>query len=111
MKRAIAFWILAVVGLIGLTLIFVRHRSVLNSGELQASINDQLPPGTPKTKVIEFIRARKPVACDDLGLQVKARISGLAPNMIYHKDIVLTFQFDDKGKLLSFSRQETLTFF
>ena len=46
---------------------------------------------------------------DDLGLQVKTRLSGLAENMIYRKDVVLIF--DSDGELISYSEKVYLTFF
>jgi hypothetical protein len=84
---------------------------VINSRELEAAIRKKIPPSSSKAQVIEFIRSRHPVFCDDLGAKVETRISGLADNMIYGKDIVLIFQFDSNGKLLSYSKQETMTFF
>ena len=84
---------------------------MINSAELEAAIQKEVPPGSTKAQVIEFIRARHPLFCDDFGTEVKARISGLAGNMIYEKDVVLTFEFGGNGKLVSCSKQETLTFF
>jgi hypothetical protein len=52
----------------------------------------------------------KPEFCDDLGTHVKARITGRAGNLIYRKDIVLDFEFDASGRLVSFSKKEYLTF-
>jgi hypothetical protein len=59
---------------------------------------------------LSFVQARHPVAFDDVGSQVKARLSGLAENMIYRKDVVITFEFSREGKLLSYSTKEYLTF-
>jgi hypothetical protein len=104
-------WLLPAVAIVALAFFAIRHHYVINSGELESAIRKNLPLGSSKAQVIEFVRLRHPVFCDDLGAFVKTRISGLADNMIYGKDIVLTFQFDGNGKLLSYSKQETLTFF
>jgi len=48
---------------------------------------------------------------DDLGSRVETRLSGLAENMIYRKDMVLIFDFDSDGKLISYSKKVYLTFF
>jgi len=83
---------------------------VLDSQKLDSAIKTELPPGTPKDQVIQFIQNWKPEFCDDLGTHVKARITGRAGNLIYRKDIVLDFGFDANGRLLSFSKKEYLTF-
>lgn len=91
--------------------LLVRHQHVIDSQELESAIKEQLPPGSTKTVVIEFIKNRHPQFYDDYGTEVKARISGLAGNMIYKKDVVLSFEFDADGRLLSHSKKETMTFF
>jgi hypothetical protein len=83
---------------------------VLDSQKLDAAIKTELTPGTPKAQVIQFIQKRKPEFCDDLGTHVKARITGRAGNLIYRKDIILDFEFDANGRLLSFSKKVYLTF-
>jgi hypothetical protein len=88
----------------------VYSHYVLDSQKLDSAIKTELPPGTPKAQVIQFIQARKPMFCDDLGTHVKARLSGRAGNLIYSKDIVLDFEFDASGRLLSFSKKEYLGF-
>jgi hypothetical protein len=92
-------------------LLLVRQRYVLSSVRLDAEIEKDIPPGSSKTQVIHFVQAEHPVAYDDMGLQIKARLSGLAENMIYKKDVILTFDFDSDGRLLSHTRNEYFTFF
>jgi hypothetical protein len=65
---------------------------------------------SPYALVVTFIQTRHPVAYDDMGPQLIARLQGLAENMVYRKDIVITFDFSPDGKLLSYSRKEYLTF-
>jgi hypothetical protein len=103
-------WILVGTGAIVVALFLLGQHYVLNSAKLDKAIKTEVPLGTPKAQVVAFIQTRRPVACDDMGAQVKARLQGLAENMVYRKDIVLTFDFSAEGKLLSFSTKEYLTF-
>jgi hypothetical protein len=111
MTGRIARWLALVAVVVCITFLVVRHRRVLDSQELDSAIKEQLPVGSSKTVVIHFIKKRHPQFYDDYGTEVKARISGLAGNMIYTKDVVLSFEFDSNGRLLSHSKQETMTFF
>jgi hypothetical protein len=109
MKKLFLWGPAALVVVMGVGLV-TRSHYVLDSQKLDAAIKEDLRPGTPKASVIVFIKARKPVAWDDLGTHVKARMTGRAGNLIYRKDIVLDFEFDANGSLLAFSKQEYLTF-
>jgi hypothetical protein len=90
--------------------VFVRQHFVLNSGFLSEAIKREIPEGSSKAQVISFVQLRHPVTFDDLGSQVKARFSGVAENLVYRKDIVLTFDFSPDGRLLSVASKEYLTF-
>jgi hypothetical protein len=109
MKKLFPWGLLVIVLVMSLGLV-VRSNYVLDSQKLEAAIKAELPHGTPRANVIQFIQARKPRAWDDLGAHVKARMTGRAGNLIYRKDIVLDFEFDTSGKLLSYSKKEYLTF-
>jgi hypothetical protein len=87
-----------------------RNHYVLDSQKLDTAITTELPLGTPKARVIQFIRARKPMFWDDLGTHVETRMTRRAGNLVYRKDIILDFEFDASGRLLSFSKKEYLTF-
>jgi hypothetical protein len=87
-----------------------RHY-VLNSPKLDRAIKTEVPFGTPKSRVVAFIQTRHPVAYDDRGTQPRARLQGVAENLVYRKDIVITFTFSTDGNLLSYSTKESLTFF
>jgi len=91
-------------------LILVRNHYVLDSQSPETAINAELPTGTSKTKVIQFVTNRQPLFCDDLGEHVKARLAGRAGNLIYRKDIVIDFKFGPDGKLLAWSKKEYLSF-
>jgi hypothetical protein len=108
-NKPLRWGVLAILFILVLGLV-VRNHYVLDSQELDAAIKTELPPGTPKARVIQFIQARKPLFWDDLGAHVKARMSGRAGNLIYRKDIVLDFEFDPSGRLLTCSKKEYLTF-
>jgi hypothetical protein len=101
---ALAILVVLLMGLVA------RNHYVLDSQKLDAAIKTELPLGTPKAQVIEFIQARKPVFCDDLGTHVKTRMTGRAGNLIYRRDIVLDFEFDSSGRLRSFSKKVYLSF-
>ena len=103
-------WILCTLVVLGSAFWMVRQRYVLSTAELNGGINRELRVGSSKSDVVNFLRARHPVFLDDNGNQVKARMSGLAENMIYRKDVMLTFEFDSEGKLLSHSVKAYLTF-
>jgi hypothetical protein len=109
MNKLLRWGVLAILAILVLGLV-VRNHYVLDSQELDAAIKTELPPGTPKARVIQFIQARKPLIWDDLGAHVKARMTGRAGNLIYRKDIVLDFEFDPSGRLLTCSKKEYLTF-
>jgi hypothetical protein len=102
-------WILIVIGTV-LALVLLRQHYVLSSSKLDEAIKAEVPVGSSKARVVTFIQTRHAVAYDDLGIQVKARLQGLAENMIYRKDIVITFEFSPDGKLLSYSTKESFTF-
>jgi hypothetical protein len=87
----------------------VRNHYVLDSRKLDAAIKAELPPGTPKIQVIKFIQW-KPQFCDDLGTHVKARIAGPAGHLIFRKDVILDFEFDPSGRMLSYSEKVYLSF-
>jgi len=110
MKRIRRYALLAILPGVLVLSLAVRSRYVSNSQKLHTAIKAQLPAGTPKTLVIRFIQMRKPLFCDDDGTHVKARLSGLAGNLIYRKDTVLDFEFDPNGNLLTSTEQEFLTF-
>jgi len=109
MSKFLRWCVPAIVLALVLGSVAYRHY-VLDSQKLNAAIKTELPPGTLKPQVIQFIQKRKPEFCDDLGTHVKARITGRAGNLIYRKDVVLDFEFDASGRLLSFSEKVYLTF-
>lgn len=108
--KKLLFWGSALLVLIAFGLV-IRNSYVLDSQRLDATIKENLPPGASNASVIHFIKASKPVAWDDLGTRVKARLAGRSGSLVYRKDIVLDFEFDANGRLLSFSKKEYLTGF
>jgi hypothetical protein len=104
-------WVLPFLAVLVLTIISIGEHYVLDSTKLEETIKRQLPSGSPKAQVIQFVQDRHPVAYDDLGSEVKARLSGLAKNLIYRKDVILTFEIGTDGRLSSWSKKEYLTFF
>jgi hypothetical protein len=109
MKTVVKCLVVAIAGLV--IFVFASDRFVLNSRKLKQGIERNAPSGSSKAQVMGFMKAQRPVALDDLGSQVKVRLSGQSENLIYRKDVVLTFDFDTSGRLVSYSAQEYLTFF
>jgi hypothetical protein len=101
--------VVALVAILVLWLV-VRSHYLLDPRKLDAAIKMALPPATPKAQVIQFLQARKPLFWDDEGAHVKARMTGRGGNPIYRKDIVVDFEFDPSGRLLSCSKKEYLGF-
>lgn len=90
---------------------FVHQHYVLSSERLESAINRELPVGSSKAEVLNFINARRPLFHDEKTDEIKARLSGLAENMVYKKDVIVTFSFDANGKLISHSTKAYVTFF
>jgi hypothetical protein len=108
MRKRLLWALIAVVVMLTAFLLLGQHYA-LSSDKLDAAIRTEIPPGSAKAQVVAFVQARNPVAFDDMGPQVKARFSGRAENMVYRRDIVITFEFS-AGQLLSYSTKEYLSF-
>jgi hypothetical protein len=78
-------WTLIVAGTVVVALVLLGQHYVLSSAKLDEAIKAEIPPGSAKARVVTFIQARHPVAYDDIGSQIKTRLSGLAENMIYRR--------------------------
>jgi hypothetical protein len=109
LKRSIGWALVAAVLVIGAPLLVNQHYE-LNVDRLETQIAESIPPGSPKNAVIHFVQARHPVAFDDFGAEVKCRLTGRAFNLIYRRDVVITFEFSPDGKLVSHSLTEFQTF-
>src|SRR6266436_9957453 len=57
-----------------------RYNRQLDPIELKKAIGAALPVGTSKDKVLEFLRSRHALYCDDLGTRVEACLLGEAPD-------------------------------
>jgi len=109
MSKFLRWSVVAIALVLVLGALVYRHY-VLDSQKLDADIKAELPLGTPKAVVIQFIHARKPLYWGNEGAHVWARFVGRAPNLVYRRDIVVDFEFDASGRLLSFSKRVYLTF-
>jgi hypothetical protein len=110
MKKVLR-WIFPVAVLLALAAMLVGHHYVLSSRKLVEEIQRELPAGSSKAQVNNFVETMHPVAYEDTGSVVKTRLSGRSENIIYRKDIVVTFNFDAQGRLTSSSTKEYLSFF
>jgi len=108
-KKSI-LWALVVGILLVASVFWIDEQLELNPDRLEGAIAKEIPPGTPKSEVLIFVRAHKPVAFDDLGAHVKCRLTGRALNLVYRRDVVITFEFSPDGKLLSHSMTVFQTF-
>ena len=104
-------WVLFTVAFLVVIALAIGQHYVLSSTKLDEAIRKELPPGSTKTQISQFIQSKHPVAYEENGTEVRARLSGLAENMIYRKDVVLTFEVGTDGRLSSWSKKEYLTFF
>src|SRR6266404_8627791 len=80
-----------------------RYNRQLDPTELQKAIGATLPAGTTKDRVIEFLRSRHALYCNDLGTRVEARLLGEAHDQLHTWDIEAVFAFDAEQRLLSYS--------
>jgi len=87
-----------------------RYNRQLDPIELKKAIGAALPVGRSKDKVLEFLRSRHALYCDDLGTRVEACLLGEAPDHLHTWDIEVLFDFDAQRRLLSYSVNECLTF-
>ena len=104
-------WTSIVTVTVVVVLVLWGQHYALSSAKLDEAIKAEVPLGSSKARVVTFIQKRHPVAYDDMGIKLKARLQGLAENMVYCKDIIITFELSSDGKLLSYSTKEYLTFF
>jgi hypothetical protein len=99
-----------VTGTVVVALVLLGQHYVLSSAKLDEAIKAEVPLGSAKARVVTFIQKRHAVAYDDMGIQLKARLQGLAENMVNCKDTVITFEFSSDGKLPFYSTKEYLIF-
>ena len=73
---------------------------------LEEAMRRELPPGTLKNNVIEFVRAMHPLRCDDHGRALTARWLEETEDLVHSWDIVAVFDFDEEGRLIRYSQTE-----
>lgn len=111
MTKKWLIWLLLTFAVLAVIALIVGQHYVLNSKTLDEAIRKDLPPGSTKAQIVQFIQSKHPVAYEEMGAEVRARLSGLAENMVYRKDVILTFEIGADGRLSSWSKKEYLTFF
>ena len=67
----------------------------------------ELPPGTVKIKVIDFVREMHPFRWEDQGKKLTAHWLEETGDLVRSWDIVVIFEFDEAGHLLHYSQTET----
>jgi hypothetical protein len=78
MSKKLLSWVMVITVVLVATLLVLKHQYVLDSDDLAKAMSKELPIGTTKAAVLNFIQRRHPMFCDDLGSQVKTRFSGRA---------------------------------
>jgi hypothetical protein len=79
----------------------------LDPQTLEEAMRRELPPGTLKNNVIAFVRAMRPLRCDDYGRELTARWLEETGDLVRSWDIVVVFHFDKEGRLLRYCQTET----
>jgi hypothetical protein len=79
----------------------------LDPRTLEETMRRELPPGASKSNVIEFVRAMRPLRCDDHGRTLRARWLEETEDLVHSWDIVAVFDFDEEGRLGRYSQTET----
>jgi hypothetical protein len=79
----------------------------LDPRTLEEAIRRELPPGTLKSNVIEFVQAMRPLRCYDHGRVLTARWLEETWDLVHSLDIVVVFDFNEEGRLLRYSQTET----
>jgi hypothetical protein len=80
----------------------------LDPQTLDEAIRRNLPPGTSKSKVIEFVRAMRPFRCDDNGKgEIIVHWLEETGDLVRAWEIVVRFAFDQEQRLLRCSQTAT----
>jgi hypothetical protein len=79
----------------------------LDPRTLEEAMRRKLLPGMLKSNVIEFVRAMRPLRCDDHGNALTACWVEETGDLVHSWDIVAVFDFDEKGRLIRYSQTET----
>ena len=103
-------WVLPRPALVAIALLLPKYNRELDPVELKQAFTTMLPPGTAKSKVIEFLRRWPVVFYDDRSLEVSARLLGKARDRVHSWDLEVAFHFDAEQRLVSYSVNECLTF-
>lgn len=80
----------------------------LDPQTLEKAIRRKVPPGTLKSKVIEFVRAMRPFRCEDHGeSKMTAFWLEETGDLVRSWEIIVVFEFDENGRLLRHSQTAT----
>src|SRR5258708_24501882 len=107
----IASWVLPRPVLFAIAFFLPKYNRQLDPVELKEAIARTLPAGTRKEQVVEFVRSKPALFCDDLGSRVEARLLGEALDRLHMLEIELTFNFDAEQRLLCHSMGTCLKFY
>lgn len=109
-------WLVGAVCIAGIIVLFVfPARNWINSKQIRLTdqqtreiLNRELPPGSSKSRVIEFLKSQRWTYSDG-GATVRAMFRDVSQGISARTDIQMRFYFDSDGKLTSYEIQDLLT--
>jgi len=109
-RRSRTIWLsvvgLILIGLVGVGLIIVKHLSPRTAKmKLDEMVQRDLPLGSPRAKVVDYLTAQKWEIYPEPG-RVVAMVRGAENTIVCRIDVSMNFRFDSEGDLSSYSSDE-----
>jgi hypothetical protein len=109
-RRSRVIWLsvvgLVLIGIVGGGPIILKHLSSRTPKmRLDEMIKRDLPLGSPRAKVVDYVTAQRWEIYPEHG-RVIARVRGAEYTIVCRTDISMNFRFDSKGDLSSYSSDE-----
>ena len=87
-----------------------RFDRPLDDRAIKKTMAENIPAGTPKGQVIEWLRTVPAIYRDNRGRSLETRLMGQAPDRVYTLNIAITFDFDAEQRLVGYSFDPWLYF-
>jgi hypothetical protein len=108
-RRSRTIWLsvvgLVLIGLVGGPIIVKHFSSRTTKMKLDEMVQRDLPLGSPRAKVIDYVAARGWEVYPE-PQRVVARVRGAEDTYVCRIDVSMNFRFDSKGGLSSYSSDE-----
>jgi hypothetical protein len=109
-------WLVGAVCLAGVILLLMfqaqtwlpSKQTRLTDQQTREILNRELPPGSSRSRVIEFLKSQRWTYSDE-GATVRAMFRDASQSISVRTDIQMRFYFDSDGKLTSYEIQDLLT--